>query len=159
MRAPSALALLLFVPTLPSFAIAAAQTDILTAHRVAELRTVGAAEMSPDGSRIAYVLAVPRKPGIDEDGGSWTELHVVDVASGVSRPYVTGKGNVSSPRWTADGKALAFLQKRADDKSTALYMIELDGGEARRAHFRPFGPPRVAIRPTSRTSCQSILAM
>lgn len=134
MRAPCALALLLTVPTLsPSFAVAAAQADILTAHRVAELRAVTAAEISPDGTKIAYVLAVPRKPGVDEDGGSWTELHVVDIASGVSRPYVTGKGNVSSPRWTADGSSIAFLQKRSDDKATALYVIALAGGEARRA--------------------------
>jgi dipeptidyl aminopeptidase/acylaminoacyl peptidase len=112
---------------------AARSADVLTAHRVAELRSVVSAEVSPDGSQIAYVLAIPRKPLVDEDGGAWTELHVVDVASGASRAFVSGKVNVSAPAWTADGKHLAFLQKRADDKGTALYMIALGGGEARRA--------------------------
>ncbi len=94
MRAPSALALLLFVPTLsPSFAAVAAPADVLTAHRVAELRAATAAELSPDGTKIAYVLAVPRKPGVDEDGGSWTELHVVDVASGKAHPLPAPAGS------------------------------------------------------------------
>jgi len=107
--------------------------DALTAHKLAELRSVVAAEISPDGAKIAYVLAVPRKPLVDEDGGAWTELHIVDVASGASRAYVAGKVNVSAPAWTSDGKHIAFLQKRADDKGSALYVIALDGGEARRA--------------------------
>jgi dipeptidyl aminopeptidase/acylaminoacyl peptidase len=110
-----------------------APADVLTAHKVAELRSVVAAEISPDGTKIAYVLAVPRKPLVDEDGGAWTELHVADVASGATRAFVAGKVNVSAPAWTADGKHIAFLQKRADDKGSSLYMIALDGGEARRA--------------------------
>ncbi len=40
-----------------------AQTaDVLTPARVAALRTVGAALVSPDGARIAYTLSVPRQP-------------------------------------------------------------------------------------------------
>jgi dipeptidyl aminopeptidase/acylaminoacyl peptidase len=114
-------------------ASAAQPGDVLTPHGVAAIRSVTSARMSPDGTRIAYTLAVPRKPLVDDDGESWVELHVVDVASGQSRPYVTGKANVSGVRWTADGKSLAFLQKRGDDKFTSLYVIPLDGGEARLA--------------------------
>lgn len=127
------LALVAALPALFAAQAATPAADVLTAHRVAELRSVVSAEVSPDGTQIAYVLAVPRKPLVDEDGGAWTELHVVDVASGASRAFVSGKVNVSAPAWTADGKHLAFLQKRADDKGTALYMIALGGGEARRA--------------------------
>lgn len=118
---------------LPALALSAQPGDVLTPHRVAEIRGVSAAKMSPDGTRIAYTLTVPRRPLVDEDGEAWVELHVVDVASGQSRPYVAGKVNVSGVRWTRDGKGLAFLQKRGDDKATALYVIALDGGEARLA--------------------------
>ena len=53
---------------------------------------------SPDGKHIAYTLAVPRIPFTDdEDGGGWTELHVVD-RKGKSRPFVTGKVNISNPK-------------------------------------------------------------
>jgi len=129
-RAPASLAALLLVP---AATLCAQASDVLTAHKVAELRNVGAAQISPDGARVAYTLAVPRNPGVDEDGASWTELHLYERASGVSKPFVTGKVNVSGLAWTPDGRAIAFLSKRNDDKHTALYTIPIDGGEARRA--------------------------
>ncbi len=112
--------------------LSAQASEVLTSHKVAELRGVTAAEISPDGARVAYTLAVPRKPGVDDDGASWTELHVYERASGATRPFVTGKVNVSSVAWTADGDSIAFLSKRNDDKNTCLYTIPLAGGEARR---------------------------
>ncbi len=128
-RSAAALALL----ALCTLASAAGSSEVLTPHEVAALRSASSAVVSPDGQRIAYTLSVPRKPGVDEDGAPWAELHVIDRASGVSRPYATGKGNVSAVTWTHDGAALAFLSKREGDKGTALYLLALDGGEARRA--------------------------
>jgi dipeptidyl aminopeptidase/acylaminoacyl peptidase len=108
-------------------------SDVLTPHLLAELRSVGAALASPDGEHVAYTLLVPRKPVADEDGPAWSELHVLDVASGQSRPFVTGKVNVGAIEWTADGRWIAFLAKRGSDKETALWIIPIDGGEARKA--------------------------
>jgi dipeptidyl aminopeptidase/acylaminoacyl peptidase len=123
----------LFVLSLASFVPLQAQaTDVLTPHQVAEMRNVAAAEISPDGALVAYTLAVPRKPLVDEDGGAWTELHVLDRASGAARPFITGKVNVSAVGWSVDGKSITFLAKRNDDKNTSLYSIPIDGGEARR---------------------------
>lgn len=115
-----------------SASVLAAPKEGLTPHQVAALRTAASAEISPDGTKIAYTVAVPRKPLVDDDGGAWTELHVVEISTGESRAFVTGKVNVSAARWTPDGKGIAFLQKRGDDKNTALYVIPIDGGEARR---------------------------
>jgi dipeptidyl aminopeptidase/acylaminoacyl peptidase len=100
---------------------------------VARLRSVGSAVIAPDGARAAYLLAVPRVPNVDPDGTPWTELHVADLARGTTRGYVTGKNSLSAPAWTSDGRALTFLTKRGSDKETALYLLPLDGGEARRA--------------------------
>jgi dipeptidyl aminopeptidase/acylaminoacyl peptidase len=105
----------------------------LTPHRVATLRAVTDVQIAPDGARIAYVRGVPRTPGEGEDGPSWAELHVIDRKSGASVPFVTGEVNVSNVRWTPDGKALSFLAKRGSDKTKSLYVIPVDGGEARRA--------------------------
>jgi len=74
---------------------------------------------------------VPRRPGIDDDGPAWAELHVVDRA-GKSRPFVTGKVNVGSVAWTPDGRGIAFLAKREGDDHRSLYVIPVDGGEARK---------------------------
>ncbi len=107
--------------------------EVLTPHRIAELRLVTAAAISRDGNRVAYTLGVPRKPGVDDDGEPWVELWVTDAREGAARPFVTGKVNVSAVQWTEDGKQIAFLAKRGDDKTNALYLIPVDGGEARKA--------------------------
>lgn len=108
-----------------------AGTELFTPEHVARLRTVIAAEISPDGQWIAYALNVPRRPFKDEDGPAWVELHVVGP-DGTSRPYVTGEVNVESIAWTPDGKGISFLAKRGKDKEKALYVIPADGGEARK---------------------------
>jgi dipeptidyl aminopeptidase/acylaminoacyl peptidase len=113
--------------------LGAAAEDVLTPHRVAELRSVTGAEISPDGIRTAYLLSVPRKPAVDEDGEPWTELWVADAGGGEPRPFVTGKLSVSDIQWTSDGRQIAFLAKRSEDKHKALYLIPIDGGEARKA--------------------------
>jgi len=109
--------------------VAGAQ-ETFTPKHVAKLRSVTAAETSPDGTTIAYVLSVPREPGEDESGPSWAELHVTDLA-GNARPYVSGDVNVSRVRWTPDGRSISFLAKRGKDEHTSLYVIPVDGGEAR----------------------------
>lgn len=123
-----------FALSLPLVLAAAlcAQSEVLTPQRVAEIQSVTAAAMSPDGKLVAYVVSVPRKPLVDEDGLPWTELRVLDVASGAARPFITGKQTVSNVQWTPDGKQIAFLAKRGEDKHNCLYAMPVDGGEARK---------------------------
>jgi len=104
----------------------------LSPEQVAKLRGVGSVVVSPDGVWVAYTVAVPRTPFVDEDGPSWTELHLLDTRDGSDHPFITGKQNVSAVRFVPGGKHLAFLAKRGDDEKTSLYLIPLDGGEARR---------------------------
>jgi len=123
------LAIIFFFWTGPS--VFAAQKEF-TAELVVKIRTVGSAKISPDGKHVAYTLSVPRPVYTDDDGPAWSELHLVDQ-NGSSRPYVTGKINVKSIDWTADGKAISFIAQRNDDEHQAFYIIPLDGGEARKA--------------------------
>jgi dipeptidyl aminopeptidase/acylaminoacyl peptidase len=117
---------LLFCCPLPATA-----KEHFTANHVARQRTVIAAEISPDGAHVAYVLNVPRRPFVEDTGPAWTELYVVNAA-GVSRPYITGKVNVSSIAWKPDGSSISFLDKRDGDKFRSVYAIPLAGGEARK---------------------------
>jgi len=117
----------------PRTVFAQTAADVLTPHRVAELRAVADAVISPDGRHVAYTLSVPRKPNVDDDGEPWAELWVTDSREGDARPFVTGHVNVSAVRWTADSRQIAFLAKRGDDKMKSLYLIPVDGGEARKA--------------------------
>jgi dipeptidyl aminopeptidase/acylaminoacyl peptidase len=127
-RRSALLASAVFLP-----AASRAADAVFTPQRVAEIRSVTAAQLSPDGRQTAYTLSVPRAPGTDDDGEAWAELWLLGAEPDAKpRPFVTGKVNVSAVRWTPDGQHVTFLLKRGDDKFKALYQIPLAGGEAER---------------------------
>lgn len=111
---------------------AAEDGNVMTPELVAKLKSVGTAEISPDGRYIAYTVSVPRIPGVDDDGSAWAELHLYDLSENASRPFITGKANFSSVTWSSDGKGISFLAKRNGDDETSLYVIPVSGGEAQR---------------------------
>ncbi|HKQ49980.1 MAG TPA: S9 family peptidase [Phycisphaerae bacterium] len=142
-RRPRRLLLLVFAAfsTPPGAAWA---SDILTPWDVARLRSAATAHISPDGRHVAYTLQVPRDPWAErpdgsayEDGPPWTELHVLDLDSARSRPFITGEVKIDHVAWTPDGRSISFLAERAGDQQPCLYAIPVDGGEARRILSHP----------------------
>jgi dipeptidyl aminopeptidase/acylaminoacyl peptidase len=125
MRTLSAAIVLLFPLALT------AQENLFTPQHVAKLRIVTEAVISPDGTQVAYVLAVPRDLSKEKDGGSWTELHVVDT-KGNSTPFITGPVNISNIGWGPSGKDITFLTKGEKDATRCLYIIGAKGGERRK---------------------------
>ncbi|MFT7678308.1 MAG: dipeptidyl aminopeptidase/acylaminoacyl peptidase [Planctomycetota bacterium] len=107
-----------------------AQQAVLTPGKVSTMESVAGAMISPDGSMAAYVRVLPLDP-LEENGSAHTELHLMDLATGESRPYVT-TGSTSGLQWTQDGSGLTFRSKRGDDKFTGVYLLPIGGGEARR---------------------------
>jgi dipeptidyl aminopeptidase/acylaminoacyl peptidase len=108
-----------------------AQTGVWTPQEVASLRSATSVRISPDGARVAYLLSVPRDPFEEDNGAPWGELHVVG-RDGVSRAFVTGNVNLTQIAWRPDGRAISFLAKRGNDEFRSIYVIDADGGEARR---------------------------
>jgi dipeptidyl aminopeptidase/acylaminoacyl peptidase len=103
----------------------------MTLRRIAEMRQVGQAKVSPDGRYIAYTRLVPRELFEEEDGPAWMELHVIGP-DGESRPFVTGRVNVGAIDWTPDGGKITYLARREGDEARTLYGIPRDGGESRK---------------------------
>jgi dipeptidyl aminopeptidase/acylaminoacyl peptidase len=127
--------------------VAAAESPAgLDFARLAALRQVTSVELSPDGRWVAHTLIVPRRPGQDEDGPAWTELHVVPFDGGESRAYVHGEVRVSQVRFTPDSRTITYVAKRGDDEKPALWAMPVAGGESRRllTHEEGIGSYRVS---------------
>lgn len=106
----------------------------LTAAEVLQMRQVASAALSHDGKLAAYTVLVPREA--DEDNGAdWQELYVLGIDKGFAvgaRPFLTGQVNVSALAFSPDDRFLAFRTKRGDDEHTQVWVIPVDGGEARK---------------------------
>jgi dipeptidyl aminopeptidase/acylaminoacyl peptidase len=86
--------------------------------------------LSPDGTRIAYTTNYT---------GEWNDYHKVDVfvrdleGSGTSRKLITRDGGKYSPRWSPDGKKLAFLSwldPKLSYSRQSLFMVDVPAGGA-----------------------------
>lgn len=82
---------------------------------------VGDPQVSPDGRRVAYVLTAGAEEGTRYAGDIW----VVPTAGGEARPLVTNAAHDRSPRWSPDGKTLAFLSNRSG--KTQVWILESEG--------------------------------
>ena len=120
------LAALLFSGAITGSALA---KDAFKPEDIFRLKHATAAQISPDGKWIAATVSVPRKAA-DKVGESYSELHVISTETGASRPFITGKVNVSSPRWSPDGRKIAFLTRRGEKAKTQVWAIPIEGGEA-----------------------------
>lgn len=87
------------------------------------------AQLSPDGKQIAFVMGKSHKA--DKESPHERSIHVLDIESGGS-VQVTDVGTCTntSPRWSPDGKYLAFLSNRANKKDMQIYIMGLNGGKA-----------------------------
>jgi len=110
----------------------------LTEKDILQIKSVRQVAIRPDGKWIAFTLSVPRKAD-EEPGGAYSELYVASVKNGEIRPFITGKVNISSPRWSPDGSAIAFLTRRGKGAKTQVWIIPFDGGESRQVTHAPSG--------------------
>ncbi len=101
-------------------------------EHIAAMRRVTSVAISPDGRTVACVVSVPRRPGVDEDGPAWAELHVATDGS-PARAFVHGEVNVSKPQFDAAGEHILYLAARNGDEESALWSIPVTGGESFKA--------------------------
>jgi dipeptidyl aminopeptidase/acylaminoacyl peptidase len=102
---------------------------------------VGGPRLSPDGTRIAYtVSAVTTGKDGDaaEKGGDLgkyvSQLWVMPAAGPASagRQFTRGEKGASNPKWSPDGKTLAFVKEGGEEKDAKpqVWFLYTDGGEA-----------------------------
>jgi dipeptidyl aminopeptidase/acylaminoacyl peptidase len=100
-----------------------------------QMRQAGSPTPSPDGRWLLYTLSTPDW----QEARRQTDLYLVSVAQGLPstrQMTFTKEKNETSPRWSRDGSAFAFLSNREAPESAAsrnqVYVMRPDGGEARR---------------------------
>ncbi|HZT42751.1 MAG TPA: S9 family peptidase [Chthonomonadaceae bacterium] len=97
----------------------------ITAEDFKLIRLVSDPQIAPDGARIACVVR-----HIDAEKDKYRgEIWLVPTQDGEPRRFTGGEFSDSSPRWSPDGKWIAFLSDRQKPKSQ-IYLIPADGGEA-----------------------------
>src|SRR5262245_13923396 len=125
-----------------AFALAAtpAAARPWTIDDILSLRTVSDPQVSPDGRWTAYVVSELNTDGSDYN----TDVWLVPTAGGEARRLTNSPVADESPRWSADGRTIAFLSDRprpgvktdeskpagADEAKRQIWMIRPDGGEA-----------------------------
>ncbi len=111
----------------------ASERQPVSAEDVTLLKDPGMPHLSPDGRRIVFALA-----GTDEKREkNISQIWLIDLEGKDIRPFTTPVASERTPRWSPDGKWVAFLSNRDNEKETHLYVMPADGGEARRVTSDP----------------------
>jgi dipeptidyl aminopeptidase/acylaminoacyl peptidase len=120
----------------------------MTAEDVGQLVDVSDPRLSPDGRTVAFVVST-----IDLDANEYRNRIWLAAADGSSPPraFTAGDGRDRVPRWSPDGRELAFVSHR-EDKGSELYVIPtIGGGEVRKVCAWPEEIDDVAWSPDGRT--------
>src|SRR2546421_5103435 len=115
---------------------------------VYELVNAGDPRISPDGARVAYVVT-----SLDPDANEYRAAIWIAPLDGEAEPrqFTSGERRDSTPRWSPDGRWLAFASNRGEDEKTPpnLYVIPSEGGEARRLTDLREGVAAIAWSPAA----------
>ena len=114
------LAAMLFAAA-PAFAAGRAMTidDLLG------VKSVSDPQVSPDGKLVVYVMSELDR----STEKSNSDLYLIPIGGGESKRLTTSSGVDNHPRWSPDGKTIAFVSTRGG--SAQVWLLPVDGGEAR----------------------------
>ena len=134
-----------------SVALASAQSRGVAAEDYFAFETLSDPHFSPDGTTIAFVVTTIDQKQNRRRSQIWSV-----PADGSREPaaLTTAPQSSNSPRWSPDGKTLAFLSARAvagdaasDAPRNQVWLLPLGGGEPRRLTNLPGGVTSVQWAP------------
>lgn len=120
-----------------------AETDLYAFQWMASPR------ISPDGARVVYTRVTVNQ----KHDGYETALWIIASSGGPARQLTVGPHD-SAPQWSPDGKTLAFvraIEKDGKPQPPQIYLLAMDGGEARALTDLPKGASGPVWSPDGRS--------
>jgi len=104
--------------------LAASERQSITFDDFIQIKRISDPQLSPDGSFIAFVITVMDK----EANKSNSDIWIVPSSGGEVRRITSNPAADFNPRWSPDGKRIAFISTRGGFPQ--IWMIDPGGGEA-----------------------------
>lgn len=102
-------------------------------EEMAKLQRLGGFSVSPDGNRVAFALGTPDVDANTTRSAIWS----IAATGGPARRLTTGEKRDAEPKFSPDGKRLAFLSDR--EGRFQIWTMDLSGGDPVRATSFPTG--------------------
>ena len=94
----------------------------LTINDLLKVRRISDPQVSPDGRQLAFTITDPDKAA----NKSKTQIYLVSTDGGEPRQLTSGDQSSESPRWSPDGKRLAYIS------DSQIWTIDVASGEKKK---------------------------
>ena len=145
----SILIIAFFAASAPSGAFSGAQKRLITETDLFKFAWIADPQISPDGSRVAFVRVWVNQKADRYDSALW----MAPTNGGAARQLTAGPRD-TSPQWAPDGKMLAFVrstEKEGRPQPAQIYMLSFEGGEAQALTELPRGAGAPRWSPDGKT--------